>query len=87
MKGLESELNRLGVNLLLTDSDVALTYIGIAEASVDGWRRNQALQDAQRAYDVISQKRLEFSFSELESRLLDQKLEELRVRLKRLRHA
>lgn len=77
------QTNRASVNLLLTDVDIALTYINIADTSKTESRAKQAVRDARRAYDVICEKRPRFYFSEQEAHELERKLVKLKDGLKR----
>jgi hypothetical protein len=78
------KLNRSGVELLMTDADLALTYVEIAETTRNASHSKQAVRDARRAYDVISAKRSEFRFSQEEAERLQAKLSSIRERLTKL---
>lgn len=77
------ELNENCVQLLLTDADLALTFIQCAETSNDSTRVDRAVQYALRAYTVICEKRPAFRFSDAQAQSLDIKLQLLRVALTR----
>jgi hypothetical protein len=79
-----SELNRATVKVLLTDANVALTFMDIAETSTDETQRKQATRHARLAYHILRQKRPQFSFADSTARELDVRLEQLRIRLKRI---
>jgi hypothetical protein len=80
----KDDFNRASVKLLLTDADVALTFVGLAETTGDESHRKQAVQDARRAYHDIVRKRPQFSLANWEAHTLDLKLEQIRTRIKRL---
>jgi hypothetical protein len=78
------DLNHNSVKLLLTHADVALKLVGFAETTEDQTRRKRAMRYARGAYEEILQKRPQFSLSDVEARLLDIKLAQLKTRLERL---
>lgn len=72
------ELNETSVQFLLTDADLALTFIQIAETSNDSRRVGQAVQDALTAYNMIRQKRGKFRLSDAQAQTLEGKLQQIR---------
>lgn len=78
---LHEQLNRISVQLLLTDADAALTFVQVAEGTRSEERAKHAIRNARRAYDVISEKRPQFRFSKHAAETLETKLQNLRSRL------
>lgn len=81
---LNEKLNRASVEVLLTEADVALTFVNLATTSKDKSRSNQAVRNARAAYDLIHQKRLQFDFSPYEAQALQAKLGMIKSHLIRL---
>lgn len=81
---LKEDFNRSGVALLLTDVEVGLTCIQVADSSYIQLRSRQAVRHARQAYDTICRRRSQFSFSEQQAQALEAKLAELKGGLARL---
>lgn len=81
---LNEQLNHISVQLLLTDADIALTFLNVAEETHRDDSAEQAIRDARRAYDVICQKLTRFRFSKREAKMLGNKLQQIKARLMKL---
>jgi hypothetical protein len=76
-----SDLNRSGVSFLLTDLDLAITFMDVADASriEDTTRRNYT--NARTAYDTVLRLLEKLTPSADERQAIDAKLASLKTRL------
>ena len=81
---LRDDFERLTLEVLLTDVDLALTFTDVAHNLSGQGAIEQTVRNARRAYNVISGKRSNLAISEDDSRQLDSKLNLLRRRLEEL---
>lgn len=78
---LRDDFERLCLDVLLTDVDLALTFTSVARNLSGRGAISQTVQNARRAYDVISTKRSNLVIKEDDCSELDSKLALLRRRL------
>ena len=76
--------NRVGVDFLQLDSEIALTFSGIALEAREQEKRTRTTQIARRAYDTIMQLRKDIELSDAEGDKLDSNLQRLKSKLQRL---
>jgi len=79
--------NRLGAQFLQIDSEIALTFAGIALQTGNKEKKRRTTQTARRAYDTIMQLRRGIDLSDAERRKLDANLERLKSERQRLGQA
>jgi len=80
-------VNRLGANFLQIDSEIALTFAGIALETRNQDKRARTVQTAQNAYDTITRLRRGIRLTDAESDKLDANLRRLRTELLKLGHS
>lgn len=82
MRNALDDLNRTGVKFLITDVDLALTFLAVAAAShsEDAKRRNH--KNARRAYDTVLALLLKVNTSEAERQTIKEKMALLKERLR-----
>ena len=78
------KVNSNGVNTLMTDLKVALTFVGIAETHEDESTIKRNVDNARTAFDTMTRFRVRFSFSPDQTREFDTGMEELKRRLEAL---
>ena len=83
-KGLRGWSNRLGADFLQIDSEIALTFSGLAVQARDPRRKRRTIRAARKAYDTILHLRENITLNEAESERLDANLERLKSELQRL---
>lgn len=76
--------NSLGVDFLQIDSEIGLTFSGIALEARDPEKRKRMAQSARRAYDSIARLRTGVELSQVEGAKLDANLQRLKSELQRL---
>jgi hypothetical protein len=76
--------NKLGAEFLLIDSEIALTFAGLALDAKDEAKRRRTIRTARKAYDTIMRLRKSIDFSETEKDKLDTNLQRLRTELQNL---
>jgi len=76
--------NTIGAEFLQIDSEIALTFCGIAHATTDEGKRNRAAQTARKAYDTIMRLRKGIKLTDVQSDRLDANLQQLKSELQRL---
>ena len=76
--------NRLGVEFLQVDSQIALTFSAIALDTRDSEKRIRATRTARKAYDSIMRLSKNIEFTEAERQKLDANLQRLKSELQRL---
>jgi len=81
---LRDDANRLSVEILRTDVDLALTFTSIVQNRVDREAVGQSVRHARKAYDFVLRKRTEVPISNADATELDKKLAILRKRLEDL---
>ena len=74
--------NRVGVELLFTDCDLAMTFLSMVATTRGPDVSQRNLQNARKAYEAILHHTPKLVLSAAESRDLRNKLSELRRRLK-----
>lgn len=79
-----SRTNRLSVDFLQIDSEIGLTFSGIALEANDPEKRKRMAQFARRAYDTIARLRTDVELSQAEGDKLDTNLQRLKSELQRL---
>jgi hypothetical protein len=75
------ESNEVGIRLLLTDAEIALTLLDTAEASSDAEGRSRRIQEARKAFDSILHLLPRFTLDAAQSEELDVRMSLLRKRL------
>ena len=83
-KRLAADANRACVDFLLIDSEVALTFCGIALAAKDEGKRRRTTQTARKAYDTILRLKNSACLTDAEGAKLDRTLVRLKSELQRL---
>ena len=78
---LRDDFERLSLDVLLTDVDLALTFNDVARNLSGQGAIAQTVQNARRAYNVISEQRSSLGISENDCSELDSRLALLRLRL------
>jgi hypothetical protein len=78
------DFNRLSVEILLSDADLALTFTEIALNHCDQNSYARTVRNARKAYDTIAAKRSEVAMSADERTELDARLAVLKSRLEKL---
>ena len=81
---LAGRTNRLGANFLLIDSEIALTFSGIAFQTSKSEKKRHMTQTPRKAYDTIMRLRKNLDLSEAERSKLDANLLRLKDELQRL---
>ena len=76
--------NRLSVDFLQIDSEIGLTFSGIALDASDSEKKNRMTQSARRAYDTIARLRANVELSQAEGDKLDINLQRLKSELQHL---
>jgi len=76
--------NQLGANFLQIDSEIALTFAGIALETRDQDKRVRTVKTAQNAYDTIMRLRKRLHLTDTERDKLDANLQRLKVELEKL---
>ena len=75
------DANEAGINLLISDSQIALTLLDAAEVSSDMETRSRRIGAARKAYDTIHHLRRRLTLDEAQSNTLDEQMSTLRKRL------
>jgi len=73
--------NRIGADFLRIDSEVALTFSGIALAATDRETRRRTAMAAHKAYDSIARLLRRFELTDAEREKLDANLQRLQSEL------
>jgi len=81
---LASRTNRVRADFLQVDSEIALTFSGIALEARDHGKRKRMIQSARRAYDTITRLRTNVELSHAECDKLDVNLRRLKSELQGL---
>jgi hypothetical protein len=76
--------NRNGVDFLLIDSEIALTFAGIALGALDEDKRRRTTRTARRAYDTIARLRSRIELNDQDRERLDANMERLQIELQQL---
>jgi hypothetical protein len=79
-----SRINRNGVNFLLIDSQIALTFSAIALGARDEEKRRRTTLTARRAYDTIQRLRKNVNLTDAEREKLDANVQRLEKELHKL---
>jgi hypothetical protein len=74
---LQRQINRNRANFLLIDSQIALTFSGIALGSADGEKRRRTTVTARKAYDTITRLRKNVVLTDMQKAELNANLERL----------
>ena len=74
--------NRIGVQSLFTDLDVALSFLAIAANSGDPAIKQRNWRNARKAHDAVLHLLARFTPTNEELQSINEKLSELRLRLK-----
>jgi hypothetical protein len=82
MPWLAYRTNRLGANFLQIDSEIALTFSGLALQARNEERRKRTIRTARIAYDTIMRLREGIDLSNAEQRKLDANLKRLKRELR-----
>jgi hypothetical protein len=80
----EDRANRARADFLLIDSEIALTFCGIALASNDREKRRRTERIARNAYDTIMRMKLDIALTDVEVDKLDHNMQRLKSELERL---
>jgi hypothetical protein len=78
------QTHRIGADFLQIDSEVALTFSGLALGARDEVKRNRAAQTARKAYDTIMRLRKGIDLTDTERDKLDANLRRLKIELQNL---
>ena len=81
---IREDINRTCVELLLTDSNVALTFLSIAETTENQETADRNVHNARKAYDFIQSSRVRYVFTDAQTMTLDTNLVEAKARLEAL---
>jgi hypothetical protein len=81
VRKLFEQTNGAGLQLMLTDADMGLTFVDLARSASNKEHVTQATKDARKAYDTICDTRSRYSFNAEEAAGLDAELEKLRAGL------
>jgi len=76
--------NKMGAQFLQIDSEVALTFSGIALGASDEGKRRRAAQTARKAYDTIRRLRKNIVLTDAQRNKLDANLRRLKSELQKL---
>ena len=74
--------NRIAAELLLTDADLAVNFIAIADTSLDPDTTKRNIANARKAYDDICGRRGSVDMSPQNAKTLQQKLDKVREGLR-----
>jgi len=83
-KRLHGRTNKIGADFLQADSEIALTFSGIALQTSDREMRKRRTQIARKAYETIMRLREKINFNEAERDRLDANLQRLKSELQKL---
>lgn len=83
-RALSHRTNRLRVSFLLVDSEIALTFSGIALSTSDPEKKTRTAQTARKAYDTIMRMGESTNISDADREKLDANLRRLKSDLERL---
>lgn len=75
------DAKRTGASILLTDLDVAMTFLEVANATRNPETRQRNYGNAWKAYDAVRHFLPQMVFTDAEAKLIQEKLEALRKRL------
>lgn len=78
------QVNKLGVDFLQVDSEIALTFSGMAFETNDKEKKIRATQTARRAYESIMRLRKKIEFTQAQRERLNANLQRLEAELKSL---
>ena len=81
---LRESINRTSVDFLLTDADVALTFISVAETTSNQETAERNTHNAHKAYRTIQNLRAKYVLTDSEADTLDSRLAEVKLRLEAL---
>jgi hypothetical protein len=81
---LTEQTNRLGARFLQVDTEIALTFSGLALAASDEGKRRSATQTARTAYNSIMRLRQGIELTDAQREKLDANLQRLKSELQRL---
>lgn len=81
---LNARLNRVAADFLRIDSEIALTFSGLALTANDPEKRSRRVQTARRAYDTIVQLSKNIDLSHKQRDQLDASLQRLKTELQSL---
>ena len=81
---IREDINHTSVEILLTDSNVALTFLSVAETTENRETANRNIHNARRAYDSIQSSCVRYLFTEAQTMTLDTNLGEVKARLEAL---
>jgi len=80
----DHRVNRIRADFLLIDSEIALTFAGMALHANDPEKRRRTTQTAQKAYDTIMRMREHVDLGPVERKKLDANLQRLKAELRTL---
>ena len=83
-KRLHGRTSRVGADFLRIDSEIALTFSGLALQTSDPEKKRRETRSARKAYDAISRLREKINLNEAESEKSDANLQRLKRELQRL---
>jgi hypothetical protein len=78
---LKDDINKTEVDLLLTDAEMALTFLDLADATKDVDSKSLRQREAHKAYQFIVGRRSTLSLTTQQTILLNRRLAMLRIRL------
>ena len=81
---LTNRANKAGADFLRVDSEIALTFAGLALQRADDEKRKRQIETARKAYDTIRRLRKGIELSKTESDKLDANLQRLKSELQQL---
>lgn len=76
--------NRMGAEFLQIDSEIALTFSGMALGASDKEKRRRTTKTARRAYDTIMRLRKGIALTDAQTEKLDANVQRLKSELQRL---
>ena len=78
------DINRTGIELLLTDASVALTFLSIVDTTSNRETAERNMKNARKAYDSVQHLRVGHLLTDAETVTLDSRLAEVKLRLEAL---
>ena len=78
------QAKRVAVQFLQIESEIALTFSGIALTANNGEKRIRAAQTARKAYETIMRLRQRFQLTDAENHILDANLQRVQSELQSL---
>ena len=81
---IREDINNTCVEVLLTDSNLALTFLSVAETTENKETADRNVHNARKAYDSIQSSRVRYVLTDAQTTILDTNLGEVKARLEGL---